>query len=147
MLKFLANLFKKPAPLPPAPVAPVFKVTRKEILMGRDTEFPLTSDMETNLYKLLVAVNKVREAYGKPMIVSSGYRPGRYNTAAGGAKASAHLSCEACDFQDTDGKIDEWCLANQSLLAEFGLRLENPGQTIGWCHLDTRYKGKVVFKA
>ncbi len=112
--------------------------------MGRDKEFPLSPQLETNLFNLLIALNLVRKAYGKPMKVSSGYRPGHYNTAAKGAKASAHLSCEACDFSDPDGALDAWCMANLPLLASLNLRLESPKHTIGWCHLDTRGNGKKV---
>lgn len=121
-------------------------ITRTEVLMGRDKEFPLTPALETNLSKLLIALNKVRAAYGKPMKVSSGYRPGRYNTAAKGAKASAHITCQACDFSDPTGDLDAWCMQNLALLSSCGLRLEHPDSTPGWCHLDIKFNGKVVFK-
>lgn len=117
-----------------------YLITRKEFLMGRDVEFPLSAQLETNLAHTLEVMNKIRYAYGKPMSVSSGYRPGHYNTDAHGAKGSAHLSCEACDFGDGDGSLDKWCQANKPLLISLGLRLESVAHTPGWCHLDTRYR-------
>ena len=83
-------------------------ISRDEILMHRDAEFPLTPELEANLAKLLEAVNKLRALYGQPMYVSSGYRPGHYNKAAGGAPNSPHPQCQAVDFHDADGKLKAW---------------------------------------
>lgn len=113
-------------------------ITREEILMGREKEYPLTPELEQNLTRLLSSLNKFRAAYGKPMYVTSGYRPGKYNKAAGGAKKSAHLTLEACDFADGDGALASFCLQNLKLLAECGLWLESPAKTKGWVHLQTR---------
>lgn len=113
-------------------------VTRKEILMGREVQYPLTDEMEANLKQLLTAVNAIRAAYGKPMSVSSGYRPGTFNEAANGAKKSAHMICMAVDFRDPDGKLDEWFDNNQDLLEKYNLWQEHPNFTKGWAHLDIK---------
>lgn len=111
--------------------------------MGRDTEFPLTLELEDNLNKLLEVLNKFREAYGKAMTVSSGYRPGHYNTDAGGAKNSNHRFCRACDFHDPDGAIDTFATEcdKDGRLKAWGLWLESPAHTPGWCHLDIDDRG------
>jgi len=111
-------------------------ITREEILMGRDIQYPLTPELEANLTKLLKAVNVVRKAYGKPMIVTSGYRPAHFNADAKGAKRSAHMVCMAVDFRDSNGELDKWCEDNQDLLESLGLWQEHPDATKGWCHLD-----------
>lgn len=118
-------------------------ISRNEVLMGRDKDHPLTSELESNLNKLLTALNKFRKAYGKPMSVSSGYRPGTFNSAAGGAKKSAHMECLACDFRDPDGSIDAFAIEcdKNGLLKQWGLWLEHPDHTKGWCHLDIRDRG------
>lgn len=113
-------------------------ISANEVLMGRDKEFPLDTGLNTNLTMLLEALNKFRTVYNKPMFVSSGYRPGAYNKAAGGAPNSAHALCLACDFHDLDGQLDAWCESNLDVLAKCGLYLENPPQTPGWCHLTVR---------
>lgn len=120
-------------------------ISKKEVLMGRDKDFPLTEEQEKNLEHLLEALNKLRKAYGKPMYVTSGYRPPSVNAAVGGARKSSHMSCQACDFQDIDGSLDEWCLQNLDLLEEYGLYLESPQHTPGWCHLQTRPTRNRVF--
>jgi hypothetical protein len=120
-------------------------ISRREVLMDRDKDFPLTEEQEQNLERLLEALNKLRKAYGKPMVVSSGYRPPGINKAVGGAKRSAHMSCEACDFRDVDGALDQWCLDNLDVLAECGLYLESPQHTPGWSHLQIRKTKNRVF--
>jgi len=121
-------------------------ISRKEILMGRDKDHPLTKELEDNLTKLLEAVNKLRKAYGKPMFVSSGYRPAAFNKAAGGAKRSSHMSCQAVDFKDADREISKWCLANMDKLKEWRLYLEDPAYTPTWCHLQIRPTRNNPFK-
>lgn len=131
---------------PPKPIPG--KVSRDEILMGREREVPLSKEQEDNLSKLLIAVNKFRNIYGKPLKVSSGYRPGVYNKAAGGAKKSNHMVCLAVDFADADGSLDSYCLNNLKVLEECGLYLESPEHTLGWTHLQVvpPASGKRVFK-
>ena len=121
-------------------------ITRAEVLMGRDKVHPLTEIQESNLARLLTALNIVRRSYGKPLVVSSGYRPAAINAAAGGAKRSAHMTCEACDFADPDKKFAEWCQANLDVLIRAGLYLEDPDFTPNWVHLQIRPTKNRIFK-
>ncbi len=111
-------------------------ITKEEVLMGRVKYEDLTPELQANLDKLVDALNVVRTAYNQIMRVSSGYRSPAKNAAIGGSKKSYHMQCLACDFKDSDGKLDEWLLENQDLLEENGLWQENPGDTTGWAHLD-----------
>lgn len=119
-------------------------ITRSEILMGREVEYPLSIALEENLSKLLVAVNKLRALYGKPMVVSSGYRPGKYNSLAGGAKSSTHLVCMAVDFKDNDGELKAWI--TPEILEQCGLWQEAPDRTPTWLHVDIRPRRTRVFR-
>ena len=121
-------------------------ITKDEILMGRDKEYPLDDTLESNLNKLHEALNKFRTIYGKPMVVSSGYRPGKYNEIAHGANNSAHLTCEACDFEDNDGKLKKWILSHVNVLYDCGLYMEHQDNTPTWCHLQTRKTINRIFK-
>ena len=118
-------------------------ISRDEILMGRDKEFPLSAELEENLANLLVAVNKLRDLYGKPMYVSSGYRPGHYNTDAGGAKNSTHCLCMAVDFHDQDNALKNWITVD--ILEQCGLYQEDPKRTLTWLHVQTRVTHNRVF--
>ncbi len=127
-------------------------ITLNEFLMGRDKEFPLAIDLAMNAAKTLSSINYLRGRYGKPLSCSSGYRPGRFNKAAGGATASSHLSCEAIDCQDKEPQVwrkfegeshlithfANWCLDNLDELRKAGLFLEDPRWTKSWTHLQTR---------
>jgi hypothetical protein len=113
-------------------------ISLEEFLMGREGEYPLTLELALNAASLLAAVNYIRGVYGKPMKVSSGYRPGHFNTSAKGAKKSPHLTCEAIDLLDPDQSISKWCLTHLSELEKAGLYLEEPAHTKGWAHLQTR---------
>jgi len=109
-------------------------ITRKEYLMGRDLEAPLTPKQEDNLLKMLGAINMFRCVYGKPMIVTSGYRPPKVNKAIGGAKNSKHMTCEAVDISDRNRELAIFCLNNLDVLIACGLWIENPEKTPGWVH-------------
>lgn len=125
--------------------------------MGRDKAFPITPEMSDNLDKLIAALNPIRAAWNKPLVISSGYRPSSINSSVGGAKASAHMMCQAVDIVDKDGKLAEWLLQNLTLLEKHGIFMEDPRYTItlsrdntrfsGWVHLDIRgpKSGKRVF--
>jgi hypothetical protein len=92
-------------------------------------------EVEKNLAILLDRMNSVRSAYGKPMIITSGLRSeadqARINPSASKSK---HLTGQACDVQDTDGKLAEWIKANMKLMEAIGLWFEDFDHTHGWCH-------------
>lgn len=57
-----------------------------------------------NLQKLINTVlNPIREKYGKPIRVNSGFRSLALNTAIGGAKNSQHMTGCAADLSPTSG--------------------------------------------
>ncbi len=119
--------------------------------MGRDSEYPsdYTQEISDNIDKLLIPLNKFREIYGKPMTVSSGWRPPSINAKiANAAKKSNHMLGLACDFKDLDGSLDKFCADNLDILADLGLYLEHPDSTPGWCHLQcvSPRSGNRVFK-
>lgn len=113
--------------------------------MGRDITHKdeYTDTISKNIDTLLIALNKFREAYGKPMTVNSGWRDKASNKAAGGASNSNHLHGLACDFKDPDGAIDAFAVEcdDNGKLKEWGLWLEHPDSTKGWCHLDIKDRG------
>ena len=59
-----------------------------------------TQEVKDNLNKLIDNVlDPLRELYGKPIIVNSGYRCVKLNKAIGGAKNSQHLVGQASDIR------------------------------------------------
>lgn len=114
-------------------------ITKEEILMGRDKQYPddYTQEVSDNIDKLLKVLNVIRKAYGKPLIISSGWRPAAINsTIPGAAKRSNHVIGLACDFKDPNGEIDAWLDNNQDLLESLGAWQENSSATPNWAHID-----------
>jgi hypothetical protein len=115
-------------------------ISKSELLMGRQKDFitEYTDEVANNIDKLLICLNKFRTAYGKPMIISSGWRPSAINSSTpGAAKRSNHMLGLACDFRDPDGKLAEYCLNNLPLLEKCGLWMEDPKFTKNWVHLQS----------
>jgi len=119
-------------------------VTADEILMGRAKFEELSDELKKNLEELLIAVNKLREAYGKPMVVSSGYRPAANNDKAGGSKKSSHMSLQAVDFRD-NGDLFEFIKKDPKILESCGLYMEDPRWTKTWVHVQIRPTSKRIF--
>ena len=65
-----------------------------------DNNIPLI--YKDNYIKLLGYLQELRDAYGKPIIVNSGYRSEELNKAVGGSRISSHLYCLAADIRTND---------------------------------------------
>lgn len=118
--------------------------------MGREVQYPILPEWNRNVSELLDRVNGILSQYPEQpltVVVNSGYRPGHWNTQAGGSPRSAHLTCEAVDIADPGGILARWLLGNLSLLEQYNLYLEDPSRTPSWIHLQTRptRSGKRVF--
>jgi hypothetical protein len=129
---------------------PVYKITKDELLKGRDKQYATeySQQISDNLDKLLVPINKLRDAWGKPMIVTSGWRPPEINDSTPGAAAkSKHMYGLAVDIQDSDGSLMKWTLENLELMKELGLYMEDFRWTYNWCHyqLGAPGSGKRIF--
>lgn len=127
-------------------------IERTDYLMGRDIQYPPTEDQEVNTARLLFRVNALLTQFkeivklGGPVQMSSGYRPGHFNAAAGGAAKSAHLTCEAVDVADASGDLKKYIITNYAVLDKHDLYMEDPAKTPTWCHLQTRPTTTRIFK-
>lgn len=70
-----------------------------------------TDRVEIDCFKpqLVRVLKSVERHYGRPVVVTSGYRSPKHNRRIGGASGSRHTSCEAADIQ-IDG-VSKWQLA------------------------------------
>lgn len=63
---------------------------------------------ERNLINLVDNIlDPLREKYGKPIIVTSGFRSEKLNRAIGGVKTSQHLTGEAADIRTVEDTPEE----------------------------------------
>lgn len=79
--------------------------------------------------QLLKLLNRIETHYGRPVVVTSGYRSPRHNRRIGGASGSKHTSCEAADIQ-IDG-VTKW------QLAKFLRTMPDRGGVGTYCHTES----------
>jgi len=89
-------------------------------------------------YLAINILQKVRDYYKKPVIVSSGYRSTKLNTLIGGSSTSQHMKGQAADFE-VDGidnmELAKWISKNLSydqIILEFYDAKD--GKNSGWVH-------------
>lgn len=102
-----------------------------------------TPSVKKNLEKLINEVlDPLREAWGAPIIVTSGYRSPKLNKAVGGSKTSQHVLGQAADIKTVGDKpennkklfelakklIDEKKIVVGQLIDEYGY---------DWVHIST----------
>jgi zinc D-Ala-D-Ala carboxypeptidase len=74
-----------------------FTVSNTAARMGIDNT-PNSARVRGNLTRTAQLMERIREALGQPIIVTSGYRSPALNRAVGGVATSAHTEGLACDF-------------------------------------------------
>lgn len=116
-------------------------ITKEEYLKGQT----LPEQYEKIVEELLKRLNNFRAEYGKPMIVTSGYRTHEHNKRVGGAVNSFHCSASACDFLDNDGDIKTFVLNDPDILVRCGLWMEHPAHSVGWAHFDLHERIHRIF--
>ena len=114
-------------------LSPHFRVREFRCRDGTDPVF-----VDTALVELL---ERIREHFGKPVILTSAYRTAAHNAAVGGAKFSQHLYGKAADIQVQGVNVEQLAAYAGSLLPDtggVGRYPVRPGRATGWVHVDVR---------
>lgn len=86
------------------------------------------------------ALEKIRTLLGnKPIRITCGYRPLKYNEFIDGAIESAHIVGQAIDWQHSEKSADECRDLLKPHLESLGIRMEN--HKGNWVHIDIRKPG------
>lgn len=90
-----------------------------------------------NLIHITQQLQTIRHIFNKPIIVTSGWRPMRYNKAIGGAPKSQHMLGKGLDFKVKHYDCDIVRKQLVKYLDELDIRME---QKIGakWIHIDSK---------
>lgn len=115
-------------------------ITFNELLSGHSIH-DVELAHQHNLQELLKRINIIRTAWGKPMTISSGYRfeqdhrriyakINKDRETKGLSPVSVpwgsqHLKGAAVDIYDPDGELMKWVKANEKLLEQVGLWVED----------------------
>lgn len=114
-------------------LAPDFKVRELRCKDGSDTVMVDEA--------LTVVLQCIREHFGKPVTITSGYRTPAHNAAVGGAKSSQHLLGRAADIRVQGVSVEDVAAYAESLMPDWGGVGRYPakaGRAAGWVHVDTR---------
>ena len=117
------------------PLSPSFRV-REFACKGNDI---VLLDEE-----LVVLLQCIREHFGKPVHITSGYRTAAHNAAVGGSKSSQHLLGQAADFSvegvdvATVAAYAETLLPSRGGIGRYPKDAAHPQRRTGWVHIDTR---------
>ena len=135
----------------------VVSIAIKEYSMSRDSTRQLSPSFRVREFgckgsdvvlldeELVVLLQCIREHFGKPVHITSGYRTAAHNAAVGGSKSSQHLLGRAADFYVEGVDVATVAAYAETLLARPGAASgatrrtqKHPTRKTGWVHIDTR---------
>lgn len=125
-------------------------ITLQEYYMGREVIYSkdFTASVMQNAERLIATVNQLLSMFGEQRKVNSGWRPKKLQMEINPrAPNSKHITGDAIDLEDRNGKFKLWCVAHEDVLESLGLHMEHPKATPTWVHLQqvAPKSGKVIF--
>jgi uncharacterized protein YcbK (DUF882 family) len=119
------------------------ELTHSATAIRKDIDNTPDNTAKANLTALVANIlDPLREAYGKPIVVSSGYRCAKLNRAVGGVARSQHITGQAADIQSVSKSK-----ADHKKLFELAQRLRLPYDQLideydyKWVHISFNTKG------
>ena len=120
------------------------EMTKSQTALRRGIENEPGEEQQANLQQLCEQVlQKVRDHFGKPVNVNSGYRSPELNTAIGGSPTSDHCKGMAADIEISgvsNYELAEW-IKNNCEFRQLILEFYTPGvPDSGWVHVSYDYE-------
>lgn len=122
------------------------ELCKSETAKSKNINNSPSEEIKTHLKELVEnLLDPLREAWGSPIHVNSGYRCEKLNKAIGGAKNSAHKYGYAADIVPANGKIYEFKLFVRKWLKEnyikFDQYIDEQKGNSHWVHLGYKHNG------
>lgn len=83
-----------------------------------------SDEVEQNIEELLEVLDGLREFYGKPIRITSGYRSAELNRLVRGVPTSAHVIGYAADLQPVQGSFEEFKASVIDWLDKSGVKFD-----------------------
>lgn len=110
------------------------ELTHSDTAVALDIDNTPTRAVAERLTELVEFVlDPLREAYGKPIYVNSGYRSHRLNIEVGGVRNSQHLSGEAADITSGTAEGNKWLFNYIRAYLPFDQLIDEQGYS--WIHV------------
>lgn len=106
---------------------------------------PESKDIVENIIEVTKLFGEVRNKWGSPIIVTSGYRPAAVNRAVGGASRSQHIVGRAIDCKPAEGDIYKFYNVVAGIMRARGTGGLGRGMRLSFVHIDNRPGNLVVF--
>lgn len=90
---------------------------------------------------LAALLQKIRDHFGRPVVITSGYRTAAHNKAVGGAPYSQHCYGRAADIRVAGVPVEQLAAYAETLLPGHRRHCRLPGKGgpgSGWVHVDVR---------
>lgn len=104
--------------------------------------FPKDAEIIDNIIHTMECLDKIREEYGLPLYISSGYRCPELNKKVGGKETSQHLKGQAADINlgsvEKNRAFFNWLVCNKDNI-EFDQLIDE--QQYQWVHLSFKKSG------
>ena len=84
------------------------ELCKSRVAVERKIDNSIDEKILKNLNELISFLNPLREAWGSPIRVNSGYRCPELNKAVGGSKTSVHMLGYAADLYPCNGKFGKF---------------------------------------
>ena len=108
-------------------MAKYFKVAemlRSETADKNKIQNTASAEVQQNIEKLLEVLDGLREHYGKPIKITSGFRCAELNKLVGGSPTSAHVIGYAADLQPVQGSFEEFKASVIDWLDKSGVKFD-----------------------
>ncbi|AFY49016.1 hypothetical protein Nos7524_3216 [Nostoc sp. PCC 7524] len=109
------------------------------------TRVPENNQIVSNIIETAKLFGEIRDKWGSPIIITSGYRPPAINRAVGGASKSQHIIGRALDIRNSTGDIYKLYDLILGVMRARGTGGLGRGMRLSFCHIDTRNNSLVIF--